>query len=248
MVKYTCNICFKEFIKKDSFIKHTEKKKKPCQQKLQEPPKLLQEPPKLLQEPPKSLQEIGNSCLFCGLVFNRKDNLKRHMDNRCKVKKLQQEEKENILEMLIEKDKEAKKDKEEQNKKIQELQKTIDNLNSKIDKQLSKAKTININKGVINNNNIIIPQDKLVNFGSEDVSKIPQSTIRDIVKQSGYPALVGCFNALHNNKEYPQGMNGYVSDKSRDKGMIWLNGKWQQATPKKMFLTCMNKIFIYSTL
>ncbi len=178
------------------------------------------------------------------------------MDKFCKVRKLQNEEKENILEMLIEKDKETQldaqnkkieeleKDKEAQNKKIDELQKVIESLNNKIDKQLNKVKTTNINKGVINNN-IIIPQNRLVNFGSEDITKIPQDTIRDIVKLSGYPAIVGCFNALHNNKEYPEGMNGYVSDKSRDKGMIWLNGKWQQATTNKMFLACMNKIDSY---
>ncbi len=248
MVVYTCDICLKEFAKKDSFIKHTEKKKKPCKRKnnesAQTPHKSAQTPHKSAQTPQKianSTNENNNiySCLFCGLVLSRSDILKRHMDKFCKVRKLQNEEKENILEMLIEKDKE----KEEQNKRIEELEKTIEKLNSKIDKQLNKVKTTNINKGVVNN--IIIPQNKLVNFGSEDVSKIPQETIRDIVKLSGYPAIVGCFNALHNNQEYPQGMNGYVSDKSRDKGMIWKDGAWCQATTNKMFVACMNKIDSY---
>ncbi len=248
MVNYTCQICNKTFTRKNDLVYHMEKKKKPCQQFAQFTPVILQDPPKILQDPPKNLQDPttiqqtkDNSCGFCGLVFKRKDNLKRHVDNRCKVKKLQNEEKENILEMLIEKDKESQI--EEQNKKIQELEKTIEKLNQKIDKQLDKTKITNINKGVINN--IVIPQNKLVDFGSEDVSKIPQETIRDIVKLSGYPAIVGCFNALHNNKEYPQGMNGYVSDKSRDKGMIWKDGGWQQATTNKIFLACMNKIDTY---
>ncbi len=245
MVKYTCNICLKQFTKKDSYIKHTEKKKKPCQQIHQVPPDIHQNSTKNHQDPPDIHQSAINSCVFCGLAFTRKDALKRHMDVRCKVRKLQNEEKENILEMLIEKDKETKKDAqiEAQNKRIEELEKVIETLNNKIDKQLNKVKTTNINKGVVNN--IIIPQNKLVNFGSEDVTKIPQETIRDIVKLSGYPALVGCFNALHNNKEYPEGMNGYVSDKSRDKGMIWKDGGWQQATTNKMFIACMNKIDSY---
>ncbi len=262
MVNYTCQICNKTFTRKNDLVYHMEKKKKPCQQFTPNFPEnapicpnFTPICPNFTPILPKSFLTIEqteeNYCGFCGLAFKRKYHLKRHMDSRCKVKKLQNEEKENILEMIIEKDKEVQnkkieeleKNKEIQNKKIEELQKVIESLNNKIDKQLNKVKTTNINKGVINN--IVIPQNKLVDFGSEDVSKIPQETIRDIVKLSGYPAIVGCFNALHNNKEYPQGMNGYVSDKSRDKGMIWKDGGWQQVTTNKIFLACMNKIDTY---
>ncbi len=228
MVNYTCPICSKEFKKKCHFIVHTEHKKNPCKPKTKEPPKILQEPPNI------------NACVYCGLVFNRKDNLKRHMNDRCKVKKLQHEEKETILELLIEKDKQI----ETQNKQIEELKNMILNLNKKIDKEIGKAKVQNINKGVINNN-IIIPQSRLVNFGEEDVKKIPKEQLNKLLKSSGYPALVGCCNAIHNNPEFPEGMNSFISDKSRNKGMIWKDGQWVQAPVKKIFNTVMSKIDSY---
>jgi hypothetical protein len=292
MVKYTCLICQKEFNKKDSFIKHTEKKKIPCKlnntvsnelpqispispqtssQTLTKPSQTLTKPSQTLTKPSQTLTKPSqiltitshnnideqkdninnNTCLFCGLFFNRKDNLKRHMDKFCKVKKLQHEEKETILELLIEKDKKLEtqnkqleiqnKQIELQNKKMEELQKTINEVNKKIEKQLNKVNTTNINKGVINNN-IIIPQSKLVDFGSEDVSMIPKDVLNKLVSLSGYPAIIGCFNALHNNPAYPQGMNTFISDKSRNKGMIYKNGDWVQSPIKKIINISLNGV------
>ncbi len=274
MVKYTCPTCLKEFNKKDSYIKHTEKKKIPCQPNVhileivsaQNRTNSAQNHIKPAQnhknfandaeeynidlsdeKNEKNNNNIQNkSCLYCGLVFTRKDTLKRHMDKFCKVKKLQHEEKETILELLIEKDKKLEeKDKklEEKDKQISELSKKIDDLSKKIDKELGKARTNNINKGVINNFNI--PQNKLVNFGSEDVSKIPKECLNEVLKLTGYPALVECLKTIHNNNKYPQGMNTFISDKSRGKGMIWQDGDWKQATIKKIFASVMNKIDSY---
>ncbi len=168
------------------------------------------------------------------------------MDKFCKVKKLQHEEKETILELLIQKDKqieEIKNDRDTQNKQIDELKNIILDLKKQIDKELGKARTNNINKGVINNFNI--PQNKLVNFGSEDVTKIPKDCLYNVLKKTGYPALVECLKTIHDNKEYPQGMNTFISDKSRGKGMIWQDGDWKQATIKKIFASVMNKIDSY---
>jgi hypothetical protein len=267
MVNYTCPTCNKEFKKKSHFIEHTEQKKKPCDQNHTNPAQNSTNPAQNstnpAQKPPipstktkkyqnNQINDINinieeKSCLFCGLVFTRKDTVKRHMDKYCKVKKLQKEEKETILELLIEKDRiinELKNDKESHCKQMDELKKMILELNKKMDKQKNKAHTQNINKGVINNN-IIIPQSKLVNFGEEDVKNIPKEVLKDIVKLSGYPALVSCFNAIHNNKDYPQGMNSYLSDISRNKGMVWTNGEWVQAPVKKIFNIVMNKIDTY---
>ncbi len=258
MVNYTCLICLKQFHKKYNFEKHTLNKKNPCKSNTvkidmvstQNPTVSPQNPtvsPQNPTVPPQNQKKIVNqiveselnSCLFCGIVLSRKDHLKRHMDKFCKVKKLQHEEKETILELLIEKDKKL----EEKDKQISELSKKIDDLSKKIDKELGKARTNNINKGVINNFNI--PQNKLVNFGSEDVSKIPKECLNEVLKLTGYPALVECLKTIHNNNKYPQGMNTFISDKSRGKGMIWQDGDWKQATIKKIFASVMNKIDSY---
>jgi hypothetical protein len=253
MVNYTCQNCNKSFMRKNDLVYHMEKKKKPCRPIHQLTPINTKNPPNTTENPPISAnlknsanikplieKTKDNSCLYCGLVFTRKDALKRHVDERCKVKKLQHEEKETILELLIEKDKKIDK----QNEQIEELKKMIEKLNNNINKQLQKVHTTNINKGVINNN-IIIPQSKLANFGSEDVSMIPKEELNKLVDLSGYPAIIGCFNAMHNNPNYPQGMNAFISDRSRNKGMIYKDGDWVQSPIKKIINTSLNGVDKY---
>jgi uncharacterized Zn-finger protein len=77
MVNYTCTICLKHFKQKGHFIDHTEKRKNPCQPKNIETSII----------PPENGVIIDSySCKNCGEVFKRKDNLKRHIDKRCKKK------------------------------------------------------------------------------------------------------------------------------------------------------------------
>ena len=90
MVKHTCEKCKKEFNKKSTYLDHINKKI-PCLI----PKKILTDTHEKLTKTNKFDENI--CCNFCRLVFNRKDNLKRHMDKFCKVKKIQYEEKENIL-------------------------------------------------------------------------------------------------------------------------------------------------------
>jgi len=158
MVLYTCKICLKEFNRKCNYINHTENKKTPCKPILQIPPTNPQNTPKNPQNPPTILQntkefpkdsvENNNfTCNFCFSSFKRKDHLKRHINERCKVKKLEDEKKENIFNSLIEKEKinnlfnmyeEIKKSNEEKNKIIEELNKKNDELNKKMKKLLKR--------------------------------------------------------------------------------------------------------------
>ncbi len=266
MVNYTCLNCGKEFNRKCNFIDHTEKKKNPCKPKVivtetvlpQKTPASLDsndenksnnaDKIQILNEEKENKVEVKevNSCFYCGLNFSRKYHLTRHLDGRCKVKKLDHEEKETILEMLIKQDKENKETIKDNKEIIKQLQNKIDELQKDMFKYLTKAKTTNINKGHITNNTIIIPQNKLVNFGSEDVSQIPKESLLEILKlDAGYPAIVGTVKAIHYNEKYPQGMNAFISDRSRNKGMVYQNGSWKQTPSKKIFLTVMNNVDSY---
>ncbi len=176
----------------------------------------------------------NQSCAYCGLIFNRKDNLKRHINNYCKVKILDNEHKEKTFELLL-------RDNEEKDKKINDIQKQNDNilkqleqLQKQMEKQINKAQTQNINKGnVINNtNNIIIPQSRLTDFGKEDYEKINIKRILNSIKDSGVNGIINCLNDIHYNEETPQYKNVFITDKSRDKGMIYEEGQWKVKTIK----------------
>ena len=105
MVNYKCKNCGKEFKKKDDFIKHTEKKKKPCQinkiilyqynkdstENTQNSTENTQNSTEVINKSSDELEKNSKDnifCIYCKLNFTRKDSLKRHMKNNCKVKKL----------------------------------------------------------------------------------------------------------------------------------------------------------------
>jgi hypothetical protein len=151
------------------------------------------------------------------------------MDSRCKVKILDNEHKEKIFELLV--------------KENQDIKKELEEIKKQMQKQINKIHTQNINKGNVTNNtnntnntntNIIIPQSMLTDFGKEDYEKISIKRILDSVKKSGVEGIISCFNDIHYNDETPQYKNVFITDKSRDKGMIYEGGQWKVKTIKKI--------------
>ncbi len=256
MVLYNCPKCLKEFKKKDDFIKHTERRKTPCQaikETANEPPVTSKIPPNI-----NNLDDNINKCMYCGDIFTRKDVLKRHIDNRCKVKKLREEEeekdKENIFKLLLakeeemkKKDEEIKKKDEESNKKINKLEDYVKKLtdmnielNNKVGKLLEKMSINNITNITNNtNNNIInISKEKLVNFGEEDVKEIELKLFNNCFNKFGkFIFEASAKNIWFNNSK---NKNFYISDLSRDKAMTYKNGQFH-ITPINTVLTTINQ-------
>ncbi len=259
MVNHKCPNCMKDFKRKVDLKYHIEKKKYPCvnssnltnndfnikndnidtdnndqEQKYEE------------KDNKENNKEDINivplniySCDYCTLAFKRKDNLKRHMDYRCKVKMLQKQEKETIFELLLEKEKEIK----HRDEQIDKLTKIVSELNNKIESCLEKAMTKNINKGIINNhnhNNIIIP---INNFGSENLDNIDPTKFLKSLNQSGVNGLLSCFDDIFNND--PKNKTVYIADKSRNKVMTWQDNKWRLNSVTKTIITIMEQIEKY---
>ncbi len=255
MLKFKCQTCYKEFSKKDHLIYHTEKRKKPCQPLVQKNAENCSEllknaqivqPVQVVQpvQPVQSTQpdqdklkmqenvSEENFCKFCGLYFKRKDSISRHLRLNCKVKKLEKQEKEAIFNLLLEKEKEKNLMLESQLKdtkdQINNFSNVIKDLKDEICKQKEKIVNQNINKGVINNvTNIIIPQSKLANFGTEDVSKIDYNCLLKSSKQTGVHGLLSCFRDIYFNQKNPEYQNVYIADNSRDKIMTYSDNDWK---------------------
>jgi hypothetical protein len=109
MVVHTCEKCHKEFNKKSTFVNHLKKKNK-CDEQNND-----------IYNINKSNTDNTNdnlynndisdkinefNCLFCNKILTTKGNLKKHINNNCKVKKQQDKEKEELFKVLVQKDKE----------------------------------------------------------------------------------------------------------------------------------------------
>jgi hypothetical protein len=234
MVVHTCTKCLKEFSRKSDYIYHTIKKKNPCIQiNIINTPILVQNPEIILQKPPENI--INYTCLYCQSVFKRKDNLARHVKERCKVKKLQDEEKEKIFDKLVEKDKKMNKiikNCELLQKQNEELQKQLksqaQDYDNKIKTIINKITTKNINNGIINN--IMISPQKLVEFGKENLDKINIKHLTNTITRKNFIGVSGFIELLrviHFNDEYPENKNIYMNDKNRNQFMIYNGVDWQ---------------------
>jgi hypothetical protein len=240
MVEYNCINCGKKFKQKCHFINHTEKKKKICVQKSVDPeitynrPKLVNSDPKEPINNPELVEnniDKKNICMYCHQIFSNKSHLTRHVKKNCKVKKLQDEEKENIFKQLI--DKEEKFNLLMKNFEIlQQQNKDITQKNEELQKQVKDiiSKNITKNKKIINNNqtnNINIYPVKLVKFGEEDLNKIDiKYYLEPAIKEIGKQSFIKLTENIHFNPQYPQYQNVYLSDYNREKFMVYNGNDW----------------------
>ena len=312
MVLYTCINCNKEFKKKDDYIKHTERRKKPCKVNddiiIDENSEIFIEIPKnskifidnsknsetLINQNKninKSLEISNTICTYCLKGFSTIFNLNKHIKNNCKVKKLDEEKKEDIFNKLIEKEEKfnlllenfeiqqntieqlkqnninlqkftenLKKNNDSLQKNNENLQKNyidikknnknlqtqIKDLETKIkvnsktyDNKIKEVITKNINNTInntINNINtdnsvkIIIPSDKLVKFGNEDLTKIDPKDIINSMKNwqvTGYHVFLELLKLIHFNPKLPEFQNVYMTDRNREKFMSYDGKIWE---------------------
>jgi hypothetical protein len=222
MVSHTCVNCNKEFNRKSNYDYHVYNKKNPCVKKINNI--IINDDIKKIPEilPINEVQN-SNQCLYCGLILSRKDHLTRHINNTCKVKKIKNEEKENIFKILLQKEKEN----EEQKETIKELKEIIKDQNDKINKILDKITTKNINKGIINNNNIVIASEKLLKFGEENIKNMDPNLFLTALNKIGKSCFIEMAKNIYNNPKYPENQNIYISDLSRNKFMAYDGKKWK---------------------
>ena len=185
-------------------------------------------------------------CKYCYTSFSRNSNLNKHLKNSCKVKKQQDEEKENIFKKLLEQENTIK-DKDEQIKtligKINLLEEKVEQIskitkNNKVNKAISNKKIVNniTNTNTTNNNNGII--FNLVNYGKEDLDKIDiKYFINNVVKNNkvcGVKIPEEILKIIHFNPAYPELNNIYISDINREKCMIYDDGMWKLSHDDKI--------------
>ncbi len=251
MVIYKCPTCLKEFDKKDSFVKHTEKKKKPCRPNIPKNSELFPSIPKysektknidILIDNPIDFDESVKSifCEYCNKNFSTKFNLNKHIKYNCKQKKIVDEniKKENeenkIKDQQIQ---ELIKKLDEQSKKIDELSKNSKNISNNIVLNANNITTTNTNANSITNtntnniNNTNTNNIKLVAHGSEDLSDFDIETVLNyLCTVDLFDIIPDAVKDVYLNDDKPENKNFRVTDMSRNKseyydGKNWIVGK-----------------------
>jgi hypothetical protein len=233
MTHYKCDICnfasplsanFKRHLKtrkhitnEEKYRMYTEKKNKFPSETLQNPPKSeeippnpSENPPKTLQNPPKSEGYFGIDkkviyiCDNCGKEFSRKDNLKRHLDTRCKSNKAIEPETVDYKEMFYLMKGELEKEKQEFKKQISILLEKVGNTTNHI----------------TNTQNI-----QLNSYGNEDLSHITEGLKTKLIKMP-FGMIPKMIEAVHFNDKHPENKNIALTNKKDNKIMVFKNNKW----------------------
>jgi hypothetical protein len=163
---------------------------------LQNPPKLEGIPSKTLQNPPKNIEIF--TCNYCSKMFSRKDNMVRHMEERCK-----KNNNVNYKDLFY-------KAKEEFENEKNELKKHIELLLTKV----GNTTTIN------NTNNI-----QLNNYGKEDLSHITDN-LKIQLLDIPYGAIPKMIEEVHFNDNKPENKNIALTNKKDNKLKVFSNNKW----------------------
>jgi hypothetical protein len=224
MVNYICERCNKQFIIKCVYITHINRKY-PCKKNSTEIPLNPAEIPLNPTEIPLNPAEIPLNpteketekitCNYCYLNFTRKDSLTRHLKDVCKVKKRDDNEKEQIYIKLLNENKNIK----NEYQYLKNENETIKTKLIEIEKKLSTNKTTNnINNGTINNIQIVA-------HGKEDLSQIKEDVVLQLVKR-GWRSVPMFTEYLHCNDKFPEQKNIYINDINRQHCMVYNGNEW----------------------
>jgi len=145
-------------------------------------------------------------CNFCKSKFTRKNNLNRHLKDRCKVKKQQNLEKEEIFRALLEK----------MNNMENEI-KALRNENSKL------TTINNINNTTNNVNNTL--NINLVAFGKENKESLSNSELFKILRK-GFKSVPELVKLLHFDENKPENHNIYISNMRDNYVMVFDGDRW----------------------
>jgi len=215
-MKYTCNLCNKEFNQKSHYSVHINRKFSCINNSViinddinnhpQNSSKILKNSSKILKNSGISTTIINDviktyKCEYCNKSYTRSDNFKRHQLQFCKEKEIKLSEVENKIETLNEELKHMAKENNELKKLI--------NTNPKCKKIITNNTTNTTNNNANNiiqnqqNNNINI---KMVNFGDEDINKLTEEEILSILTSKS-KAFVNLIKAIHLNERLPLNAN-----------------------------------------
>jgi hypothetical protein len=204
-----CTFCKRIFCSKESLYDHTIK----CTAKVEIEG----------EQDNEKKNKIKYICIYCNVIFSTNSNMNKHV-KIYKVKKQQDNDKEDLLQKLIE---EMKK----QSEKMDKMNEIIKQNNEEI----SKLKTENIRYVQNNNTNIAkqLNQQNIINgninllaFGKEDMTHIVDEVYKKILNK-GFKSVPTFVEYVHFNKKKPENHNVYISNMQTNYALVFDGDDWK---------------------
>jgi hypothetical protein len=177
----------------------------------------------------------NHQCKYCLAYFTRSTTLRRHIQNSCKIRKQDTEEKERIYQKLLKQMDIQNEKMEAQAKEIQQLKQQLAVSTSSYSNSHNNCN--NITNNTQNNNNIQINNDiKVIGFGKEDLYAIEDKVVKQLLNR-GLNAVRETIRYTHLNKNDEKHHNVYVSNMKDVYAMIYDGKKWKITNKKEVIDT-----------
>ncbi len=163
----------------------------------------------------RSLQDVVLKCGYCFKIFSRRDNLARHQNTSCQLRKEREEIYQSLLKKMENMENEIKELRSENNRLV-----NITNSNDNITTNTNSHNTNNM----INSNNQTF-NIQLVAFGKEDKQSMNNKEIFNILRR-GFGSVPELVKAVHFNEEHPENHNIYISNMRDNYVMVYDGEKW----------------------
>lgn len=199
------------------------------------------------------------TCQLCGRDFKKKDHLNNHNNKKIPCVKIDKQYEIELIKKELEKYKhenaELKNNKNsftkiENYNEIELIKEELEKyklINNELVKEINNLKNTNnfiTNNNININNNISFNVVKIIDHGKEDYTKL---NIKNLMLNNKYLDKYNYISTIiyyiHCNDNYPEYQNIYISDLSRNKAMIYYNGKWSHANKFLTIDNLFNSIF-----
>lgn len=172
----------------------------------------------------KNIDTKDWKCNYCHKILSTSSNYNRHISNFCKIKKQQDNAKEDLLQKLIEEMSEMKEIIKQNNDKINKLESENKKYVQKINKQENNIQTHNTK--IDNQQNIQVNNIKLLAFGKEDMSHLVDEVCKKILNK-GFKSVPTLVEHVHFNKNKPEKHNIYISNIQSNYALVYDGNDWK---------------------
>lgn len=150
-------------------------------------------------------------CSYCNKGFTTSTSMYRHIRQTCKIKKSEDNNRDEIYSRLVKLEAENA-----------QLKKNMKKMESKIS---NGSKIINNIAGDMNIDNKTVNHITLIAYGKEDVSKIDKTELLKVFR-NGFNSTLTLTETMHFNPEYPEFHNVYISSMKNKYAMMYDGNDW----------------------